>query len=349
MPLLKPTIPPKKSTKPAGKTFSPKGQPSRGKNSRKQEAPPPPALSWWDQLSPERRLDVVGIILAFTGILIFLGLVSAKRSLLIGGVISFLAQIFGWGVYVLPIGLLVFGLWLVFRKIEKIPPLSLERAVGSVILFLWFLTILHAFVSNADNAEAIALTGIGGGYIGGLFQRALWFALGAWGAIIALTAWLIIGIITAFDISVQDLFRWLEPLNHLLRMWLNKPLTRPADPQPDPVSENGFTPLALPESPVTTEIVTNLPTKTTSVATVIHWTLPNVGDILDEGDAPSVNEDFIQQRARLIEETLASFSAPVQVVEISRGPSITQFGVEPLFVETRNGRTRVHSSACART
>ena len=49
----------------------------------------------------------------------------------------------------------------------------------------------------------------------------------------------------------------------------------------------------------------------------------------------------------MIEETLASFGAPAQVVEISRGPTITQFGVEPLFVETRNGRTRVRVSKIA--
>ncbi len=80
---------------------------------------------------------------------------------------------------------------------------------------------------------------------------------------------------------------------------------------------------------------------------IIHWQLPAVKDILDEGAAPSINEDFVQKRARLIEETLASFSAPAQVVQISRGPTITQFGVEPLFIETRNGRTRVRVSKIA--
>jgi len=49
----------------------------------------------------------------------------------------------------------------------------------------------------------------------------------------------------------------------------------------------------------------------------------------------------------LIEETLASFGAPVRVIEIKRGPTITQFGVEPLFVETRSGRTRVRVSKIA--
>jgi S-DNA-T family DNA segregation ATPase FtsK/SpoIIIE len=82
-------------------------------------------------------------------------------------------------------------------------------------------------------------------------------------------------------------------------------------------------------------------------APTIQWALPQVRDVLDAGTAPTVNEDFIRQRAHLIEETLASFGAPAQVVEISRGPTITQFGVEPLFVETRGGRTRVRVSKIA--
>lgn len=349
MPLLKPTAPPRKSVKPAGKTIPPKGQAPRVKTLHKHEPPPPPpSTSWWDKLSPERRLDVVGIILAFIGIVLLLGLISANRSALIGGFIFFLKQIFGWGTYVLPVGLLVFGLWLVFRKIERIPPLSLERAVGSIILFLWLLTVMHAFVSTAETAEAVALTGIGGGALGGLFHRMLWTAFDTLGEMIAFAAWLIIGVSIAFDISVQDLFRWLGPLTHRLRIWLNKPLSTRSAPAPDSVETNGYTPLHPADAPVP---AVTAPTTTTAAAApgapVIHWTLPEVKDILDEGTAPSVNEDFIQQRARLIEETLASFSAPAQVVAISRGPSITQFGVEPLFVETRSGKTRVRVSKIA--
>jgi S-DNA-T family DNA segregation ATPase FtsK/SpoIIIE len=89
------------------------------------------------------------------------------------------------------------------------------------------------------------------------------------------------------------------------------------------------------------------PTTTRPGENVIHWQLPSVKNILDEGAAPSINDEFVQTRARLIEETLASFGAPAQVVQISRGPTITQFGVEPLFVETRNGKTRVRVSKIA--
>ena len=76
----------------------------------------------------------------------------------------------------------------------------------------------------------------------------------------------------------------------------------------------------------------------------IEWKLPGIREILEPGSAPSKSEEFIESRARLIEETLASFGAPAQVVEINEGPTVTQFGVEPLFVETRQGRTRVRVS-----
>src|SRR5512147_2767046 len=105
MPLLKPSAPPKKSGKPVGKNVPPKGRTSRGKSSQKQPPPPAlPALGFWDKLSPERKLDVVGIILAFAGVIILLGLISANRSLPVGSAIDFLSQLFGWGVYVLPLG-----------------------------------------------------------------------------------------------------------------------------------------------------------------------------------------------------------------------------------------------------
>ncbi len=327
-----------------------RGKPAmKGKSHQPPPPPPPREPSWWEKLSAERKLDVVGIVLAFIGIIILLGLISANRSALIGGAIFFLSQIFGWGVYVLPIGLLFFGLWLVFRKIERIPPLSLERVVGSIILFLLLLTVLHTFVATAETAEAVALAGVGGGALGGLFQRLLWSSLGGGGAFIALLAWFVIGIAVMLDKPVQDLFFWLTPLIAKLRMWLNKPIASKPDLNPAPVSIEEFTPIDPSAVPAVTPVGEAIqPTRTTSGPAVIQWKLPNVSDILDSGNAPSINEEFIQQRARLIEETLASFGAPAQVVAISRGPSITQFGVEPLFLETRGGvRTKVRVSKIA--
>ncbi len=173
---------------------------------------------------------------------------------------------------------------------------------------------------------------------------------------IILIAWLLIALTMILDVTVQDLFRWLGPLAASLKARLaslrSKPVMVPDGTGPD-AQANGYTPLkpdavaapAAGSSPLPAPV---LPTVTTiSSPPAIQWVLPETADILDAGSAPTENEDFINQRAKLIQETLASFGAPAQVVEISRGPTITQFGVEPLFVETRGGRTRVRVSKIA--
>jgi DNA segregation ATPase FtsK/SpoIIIE and related proteins len=74
------------------------------------------------------------------------------------------------------------------------------------------------------------------------------------------------------------------------------------------------------------------------------WPMPAIDAILDPATPVTIQGHVDKDRARIIEETLASFSAPAHVVEIHRGPTITQYGVEPDFIETRNGKMRVRVS-----
>jgi S-DNA-T family DNA segregation ATPase FtsK/SpoIIIE len=46
----------------------------------------------------------------------------------------------------------------------------------------------------------------------------------------------------------------------------------------------------------------------------------------------------IRKRDKDIEETLNAFGVPGRVVEVNRGPTITQFGVEPGFIEMKGGK-----------
>ena len=357
MPLKIPFISPKSNAKQKGKTV----QPSRGKGKpkyapQKGRTPPispptqPMPVSWWDSLSAERKLDVVGAIMAVAGLLIGLILFYSQRSVVTGSATIFLSQMLGWGVYILPAGLFVMGLWLVARRIEKLPPLSLERAFGLVLFFFWLLAAMHSIVAPVELAEEAALDGWGGGYIGSLFERLLFNSLGTAGAIVALLAWLLVTITMIFDISVEDLFRWIAPLVGKIRLlWAKQdsPSGEAFLPEGVDAASNGFTPLHRPESPALATEAGKPVTTVKPAEAVIQWKLPDVKTILDSGSAPEVNEEFIQGRSRLIQETLASFGAPVQVVEINRGPTITQFGVEPLFVETRNGRIKVRVSKIA--
>ncbi len=73
-----------------------------------------------------------------------------------------------------------------------------------------------------------------------------------------------------------------------------------------------------------------------------NWTIPTLSDMLEQGNDQDTSDAMIREQVEIIEHTLESFGAPATVVEINQGPTITQFGVEPNYLEMRSGkRTKV--------
>ena len=98
---------------------------------------------------------------------------------------------------------------------------------------------------------------------------------------------------------------------------------------------------------------TPAPAQTTSPAMIQqhaqgNWDLPSVETYLEVGITPESAEDKIQEQWYIIEQTLESFGAPGKVVDVHPGPTVTQFGVEPQYLEARSGRrTKVKVSKIA--
>lgn len=334
-----------KSASRAKKTLSqppPAQKPPRPRTPKAAPAPePPPPLF---TLSPERKLDLIGVGLAVTGVMMALVLLSSSRSELTGTAVSILSVLFGWGAYLLPLALIAFGLWLILRKIERIPPVSVARVTGFLLLGLWSLVVLQVFGGDPDSAS-----GLGGGWLGSIFYKLFHPNIGFGGLLVILFAWLVIGLSWTLDLGIDEMLVRLNPLWQAIAvLWNNIRAILPgfAVRKPTPTTAdtaaNGFIPIQA-------EPIVEQTPPSNGFAPVPNgqphaWVLPDVKDILNPGSAPSQNEDYIEQRARLIEETLASFGAPAQVVEINRGPTVTQFGVEPLFVESRSGKMRVRVS-----
>ncbi len=65
-----------------------------------------------------------------------------------------------------------------------------------------------------------------------------------------------------------------------------------------------------------------------SLVTIDGWRLPPI-DILDRSPEVEFGQADNMQRAKLIEEALASYGVEAKVVQINAGPTVTQFGVEP--------------------
>ena len=263
--------------------------------------------------------------MALVGLLTMLSLFSNQEGGLTGYWVSALKSVFGWGVYILPAGLILLGAWLVARNVERLPVLSIERIVGILLLFVGLLAAFHSLSGSAATALERAQTGTGGGYIGALIQQGLVRALGDAGMFIIITAWLLIALAMTLDLSLQEMFQWAIPLAARIKTRFSQfyKRTTPAggDGMPDqPESPpDDFTMLARPpaDQPASAQgplvkVRTNLP------ATPAHiYMLPRVSDILEPPQAPVINAEFVERRARLIEETLASFGAPARVVDKS--------------------------------
>jgi S-DNA-T family DNA segregation ATPase FtsK/SpoIIIE len=59
-----------------------------------------------------------------------------------------------------------------------------------------------------------------------------------------------------------------------------------------------------------------------------RWTLPPL-TLFRPGSGTDLSPVDLRQRARVIEETLASFNIEARVIEVNPGPAVTQFGLEP--------------------
>ncbi len=67
-------------------------------------------------------------------------------------------------------------------------------------------------------------------------------------------------------------------------------------------------------------------------------------DMLAQAESPGLSDEEVRDKSRIIVDTLAQFGLPAQVVEVRRGPAVTQFGVAPGFTDraASDGQRRPH-------
>ncbi len=322
------------------------GKPTSRSAASKQKPAAPPIR---EGISLDRKLDILGIVMTLLGLLTLLSMLSPLQGSLTGAWVDAIGLAFGWGRFLFPVILIAGGLWFILRNFERVPQLAIERLVGYILLFFNLLAVVHLAFMLTQDVPALELADrqAGGGYAGGLSAGALSAFFGPGGAAIALGAWFLIALALSLDITIAEMLHaltstvesvqdWLIDFFHELRLEKNEP------PVPAPEFPPG---VSTPASPVFAGAgqasQPSQPFHPVQTAAALQWTLPPLQEILDTGSDTVQSDESDLQRARVIEETLSSFGAPGRVVEINRGPAITQFGVEPDFIESRGGRMRV--------
>ena len=327
-------------------------------------------------LTLDQRLNFIGGAIVLTGLLTIVALFSSSNGPLTDWIATTTAQIAGWGGIIIPLVLIIGGGTLLLRHYERLPQIPYWRLSGLVLLYLNLLAWFH-FIAGGDFLTA--RNGGGGGYIGAFFDRLLGSMLGEAGEAVFLFAWTLVSFLFILNIPLPELATRVNGLVSKFRKPKDEPQRQvpfsftksqpyrvrrepaadlPKGYQPLHVEEN--TPLSLenaapvsqqpkqavlikePEAPAAAATPDSAPIVRTRVTVpTAPWAIPPIGNILDPASPAAMQSHYDKDRGHIIEETLRSFEAPAKIVEIQRGPAVTQFGVEPEFIETRTGRTRV--------
>jgi len=267
------------------------------------------------------------------GVFAFLSLPPLGR----GGWISdsgalLLRRAFGWGAYLASGGLIAGGFLLFLRRREWWGEQK-ERLWGVAILFLAFLGLVHLLSPSLDP-WALAGEGGGGGYLGWALSMAFAAALGRLGSGLALLIVGGVGLFLVAQVSALEMRRGVGIATQTLSSLFRREVApRPKKTEARPKRSPSVPPrIARPAKPEA--IQAKLWAEKAPPSRPQDKKLPPL-DLLNETLYPAASEADVERKAHIIEETLSSFGVPAKVVSIRQGPTVTQFGVEPGYIDGR--------------
>ena len=299
-------------------------------------------------LTLDQKLDILGIILVAVGGITVLSLLPSAKSDFTRWWLDGLSGIFGGGVFIVPLALIAVGIWLLLRRFDQVPKPSGEQLIGYALAFLASLLTLQ-------------MIGLGGGSIGAWLQNTLDTAISPIGTVILLLAWWLVALVMSFKVTPSQLLKPLMALVAYLRrpkpasdkslVINNGSANARSTAQPEaPIAEAPREPkrprtppaaqprvLGEPSAPSTSAAPSG-PLYRAAPIPAVAWELPKIEEILEPGGDVSLSEEDLRTKAHVIEDTLHHLGVEGKVVEVNRGPAITQFGVEPGFITARDGK-----------
>ena len=305
---------------------------SRRRSSRRQETPPPT----WDEraikaLQPYSQ-ELLGGFLVVVAVLILFRLV-VRTSETSGGIAVILWQLAGWGSYFFILSLAGIGVYLLVRQMELPFTLKTSQILGFELMIFAALPLTYIW---SEVPQADALAGDYGGTIGwALGQPAVEF----FGPILTNLLYLALfvsGTMLLLQVSWKEIFDLLDRIQHKLLRLANQidvpgPLERPAGPTIQQPTPNRVRPIRAPQANELIIIDNSVPDNEPARRTRRSRLLPPMNILVNEAPVTMSSEE-IDQKKRLIEQTLTDFGLAGEVTEISRGPAITQFGVTPGYL-----------------
>ncbi len=287
--------------------------------------------NWLNKIQPiltRYGLDIFGVSMFAIAVLTLFGLIRWTTGSIISNWVNLLNQWFGWGSYFFVIVFVAFGFWSFRKRIFGDFQFPLSKVLAIEISFFVLIALLSIYGGmDLQRAES----GMDGGFIGwglaNLFSRVLPEPVLS---IIFIFLFIIsIALGTGFfSFFIKKLDKWSEAYI------LNKGLNELA----------GFTQISSSEIDLENKlsrdekILEKLKRQTimTPAATIERQENLPPFDLLAAEQVFVMDNVQVQLMGEQIEKTLEEFGVPARVAGYRIGPTVTQFAVEPGFVEKEN-------------
>lgn len=269
--------------------------------------------------------------------------------------VGLLRRLVGWGTYPLAASIILAGLLWLQSLLDQPIHWRWRPIIGAELAFFSLLGLTHALLGRGDPWAWIGRNW-GGGLVGWGLSTLLSTYLGWLPTIIVLAGLAILGLGLAFDVTLSDLRRSVRVVQGGVAAYRARraraQMERESASARDSAAGTGGS------APRDRGVAKGSGQSETSRSNVSQQrrtrqaeqsddsgsSLPSLS-LLDQSEGPPLTDKQIRHKSRIIKETLAQFGLPVEVVEVRMGPAVTQFGVEPGFVERpRSGERKVRVS-----
>lgn len=291
------------------------------------------------------RPEVVGGVLLVLAILTVLGLSRTSSGAILNWWAAALRRLVGWGAYPVSLGVGFWGLLLVWQALRERLAVGARTVVGFELLLLVLLVASHAHLVLRDPDEALlaAQAGRAGGYVGYSLALLLLGGLGVIVGSVILLLVLVAALVLVWPLSWSDLQAWVQAQSRLISAawgrWQTALRGVPVKPEPPEVpwweqEPETVKPETKPKASLERRRRSKPRARKRRSARKKRDGLPSL-DLLDPASPHVQGQADIRDKTRIIEETLESFGVPASVVETNQGPTVTQFGLDPGFIERR--------------
>lgn len=298
---------------------------------------PPPSPPTWDErvinsLIPW-RLELAGLGIFLFSVVSLLALPGWTNAGWLRSWASMLGQLFGWGAYPLCLTAAAGGLHLTTRTLERPYTIRATQVIGFELILLTLLPLSH-LVTGATLATAHA--GKGGGLVGWALSEPLFEFFGPFLTELLYLVLIVWGIALIVGWGWEDFLAGLNLLSQKLRSWGQQVAPKEAAAAGSAAidSASSAAPLSSRQAAVQEKLLVIDESDAGAKPRLRRRDkrLPPL-TLLEDVKLATLTPAEIDAKKQIIEQTLADFGLPAQVIEVRRGPAVTQFGVLPGYIE----------------